>query len=355
MARELRRICGADYLPKQFDLDENSNIKPQPNMNQQRPATNNQNNHWVNSNTFQTLPAYPPGFQPSSNQNYLNFPKQVPIPTNWQPYIQHQQRYLSTGFSNGKHNNYFNPVLHRQMGNNLWNEELNGFKEDKRQRSNIVISWWNGGGAVRRRITTNYYLSKYLKTQCDIFAYGEALASKQRGLSLPWYYTILHPSRVSLGHFTRRGIAIFLLEKYLQKITKVYASEKFDIIWLRLPTNPAPTYVCFFYAPGDHHPESIRMEYYSVLRETFDKFSSLGKIYMMGGTNARLGSILRDRDIHGTPISNRNKPLFLGFLEYTGLKIVNKYFALGVPTYEILQRKSSIIDMCLTNEMMNVR
>ena len=119
MARELRRICGASYLPRQFDLYENSNIEPQPNTNQHRPATNNQNNQWFNSNTFQTLPAYPPGFQPSSNQNHLNFPNQVPISTNWQPYIQFKQRYLSTGFSNGKHNDYFNPALYRQMGNNI--------------------------------------------------------------------------------------------------------------------------------------------------------------------------------------------------------------------------------------------
>ena len=89
--------------------------------------------------------------------------------------------------------------------------------------------------------------------------------------------------------------------------------------------------------------------------EKLEKFSTLGKIYMLGDTNARLGSILSDMDINGTPISNRNTPLLLEFLDYTGLKIVNKSFALGVPAYEILQRKRSIIDMCLTNDMMNVR
>ena len=119
MARELRRICGTNYIPRQFDIDENPNIKPQQNSYQYRPATSNQQHQQLNNNTFRTLPAYPPGFQPISNQNHLNFSNQVPISTNWQPYVHHQQRYLSTGFSSNKQNNCFNPVIQGNMGNNL--------------------------------------------------------------------------------------------------------------------------------------------------------------------------------------------------------------------------------------------
>ena len=61
---------------------------------------------------------------------------------------------------------------------------------------------------------------------------------------------------------------------------------------------------------------------------------------MVGDTNARLGSFLDDKDVNGVLISNRNKPLILGFLDYTGMKILNKSHAFGVPTYEIVGKKS---------------
>ena len=45
----------------------------------------------------------------------------------------------------------------------------------------------------------------------------------------------------------------------------------------------------------------------------------------------------------------KNKPLFLGFLEYSGLTLLNKKYFNGIPTYEILNRKKSIIDFALAN------
>ena len=128
-------------------------------------------------------------------------------------------------------------------------------------QQSINISWWNGGGAIRRRIRTNFSLRKYLKSNCDIFAYGEALAKNQRGLSLPGYFTIMHSSKPLRTNGCRRGIVIFCLQKYRQMISKVYASDKFDIIWLCLPTDEGNAYICFFYAPGDHHNQSLRIEY----------------------------------------------------------------------------------------------
>ena len=69
----------------------------------------------------------------------------------------------------------------------------------------------------------------------------------------------------------------------------------------------------------------------------------------MGDTNARLGPALDDRNLHGQLISNRNKPLFLEFLQYSGLTILNAIYCKGVATYEIPNKKRSIIDLCLTN------
>ena len=76
---------------------------------------------------------------------------------------------------------------------------------------------------------------------------------------------------------------------------------------------------------------------------------------MLGDSNARLGSILDDRDINGVFVSNKNKPLLLGFLDYTGLQVLNKMFTKGTPTFEIVKRKRSIIDICLTNSISEVK
>ena len=71
----------------------------------------------------------------------------------------------------------------------------------------------------------------------------------------------------------------------------------------------------FFYAPGAHLPEEIRLKFYSIFTKKYDKFASKGKVFLIGDSNARLGNFVNDLDINGKPVSNKNKPLFLGFLE----------------------------------------
>ena len=70
---------------------------------------------------------------------------------------------------------------------------------------------------------------------------------------------------------------------------------------------------------------------------------------MTGDTNARLGRILNDRNLNGKLTINQNQPLLQGFLEYSGLTILNSKFCKGIPTYEITGKKRSIIDLGLTN------
>ena len=69
----------------------------------------------------------------------------------------------------------------------------------------------------------------------------------------------------------------------------------------------------------------------------------------MGDSNSRLGEFLDDVDIHGNLVSNKNKPLFLGFLEYSGLTLLNKKYCKGIPTYQVTNKRQSIIDFALTN------
>ena len=74
----------------------------------------------------------------------------------------------------------------------------------------------------------------------------------------------------------------------------------------------------------------------------------------MGDTKARLGSFLCDKDIHGNYVTNPNSPLLSEFLDFSGLIILNKIFCLAIPTYEIVNRKKSIIDMSFTNSLDSV-
>ena len=118
---------------------------------------------------------------------------------------------------------------------------------------------------------------------------------------------------------------------------------------MRLNTISQSLYFCCFYAPGSHHPLSVRNRFYDFFRTKFAEFAALGRVYLIGDTNARLGSVLEDRNLNGRFTSNANEPLFLEFLEYSGLVILNSKYCRGVPTYEIINKKRSIIDLCLTN------
>ena len=129
----------------------------------------------------------------------------------------------------------------------------------------------------------------------------------------------------------------------------MYSSKIFDIVWINLQLQDEVLYFCFFYAPGAHLAEAIRLKFYQTFTVNYDKFAAKGKVLLVGDSNARLGKFLSDIDIHGNIVSNKNKPLFLGFLEYSGLTLLNKKYCIGIPTYEIINRKRSIIDFALTN------
>ena len=110
----------------------------------------------------------------------------------------------------------------------------------------------------------------------------------------------------------------------------------------------------FFYAPGVNHEEKCREEFWDELREGVDQYKDK-KMYLIGDSNAKLGELLGDQDIHGKTQSNKNKPLLLGFLLYTGMKNLNRIYEWGTPTYEILGKKRSIIDVAITNCLSTVR
>ena len=214
--------------------------------------------------------------------------------------------------------------------------------------------WWNGGGKIRSRLKTNPLLGKLLLKEPDVFIYGEAETPSPSNLNVNGYICHLHESRLNIEGNYRRGLAIFYLKKYRYVFNPVYSCRKYDIVWMRLKSAEI-SHFCFFYCPGAHHPLPIRSKFYSHLSQQFSKYSALGKVFLVGDTNARLGSVLNDRNLHGQLISNRNKPLFLEFLQHSGLTILNSIYCKGVATYEIPNKKRSIIDLCLTNSTESVQ
>ena len=136
-------------------------------------------------------------------------------------------------------------------------------------------------------------------------------------------------------------------------MTKDFASQKFDIIWLRLRLKSKDQIYCFFHAPGANRSDEEVTSFYDDLRKGYQRYQ-IEDIFMIGDSNARLGSFSSDTDVHGKLTTNKNRPHFMGFLSFSGLKYVNNTFAKGVPTYEIKGSKKSIIDVCLTNALNEV-
>ena len=217
------------------------------------------------------------------------------------------------------------------------------------------ICWWNGGGNIKQRLNTNPELRKFLSKKPDIFVYGETCSPSSLGLSINGYSLYLHKAKLNVEGNYRRGLAVFYRSNYRFLLTKVYSSNIYDIVWFRFSSFKELLHFCFFYAPGSHHPLPARTKFYEIFSSTYTKFASLGKVFLVGDTNARLGCLLDDRNVRGAFITNSNQPLFIDFLQYSGLEILNTVFCKGVPTYEIVGKKRSIIDLGLTNSIESVQ
>ena len=223
---------------------------------------------------------------------------------------------------------------------------------EQEKEHGITASWWNGGGKLIPRLKVNPELMNFMATEPDIFAYRESLVFRCTGdMCIPGYNAITHKAQ---KEGMRRGIVVYYRKKLNQIITKARSSKKFDIIWLRMGTSIDEILICFFYAPGVHHEEDRREEFYDELRKGVDKYRDK-KIFLMGDSNARLGEYSQDLNVHGEHTSNKNKTLFLGLLDYTGLTLLNKIYALGTPTYETPGKKKSKIDVALTNKVTTVQ
>ena len=232
-----------------------------------------------------------------------------------------------------------------------------GKKRRKREKVEVpetgnVVAWWNGGGKLIPRIKANPELQRFMATNPDIFAYGEALVFKStKEHNITGYKMMLHKARTD---GIRRGIAVYYRDKHAHTITKDATSKEFDIIWIRMKNKKDERIFGFFYAPGAHKDECIRERFYDELRRGVDSYRGK-KVYLLGDSNARLGDYSGDKDIHGKTTTNKNKTLFMGFVQYTGMVYLNKTYAWAEPTYEIPGQKKSIIDVALANSLKQVK
>ena len=108
------------------------------------------------------------------------------------------------------------------------------------------VCWWNGGGAIRKRICVNPGLDSLMKTNPDLFVYGESACSNARGLFLSGYRFLFHRACIKDKQKFRRGLVIFYKDKYHNVISKAYSSKNFDIVWIKLATKSKILYFCFF-------------------------------------------------------------------------------------------------------------
>ena len=202
------------------------------------------------------------------------------------------------------------------------------------------------------RLRINPILHSILEEKPDVFVYLESQIYKKIASVIPHYSLHIHIAKRATN---RRGIAIFYKSEHTHNFSIDFTSNKYDIVWARFenqnPNNAQRHFyiLCFFYAPGDSHSDTIRSDFFDEMRMGFDRYPKGTNIFLMGDSNARLGTYSQDMNIKAKYVSNKNKPLFLGFLEYTGMTYLNNLFARGVPTYEITGKRQSIIDVGLTN------
>ena len=243
--------------------------------------------------------------------------------------------------------------IEEKKSNNCINGVFNSRNPLSPNNNLFKICFWNGGGKIQTRLKTNPELRNFLTRKPDIFVYGETGPTPQ-GLSISGYTCYVHKSKLNTCGNYRRGLAIFSLLKYRHSLTKIYSSNNYDIVWFSFDSPLKTLYFCFFYAPGAHHSYAVRSKFYEIFSSQYSRFASLGHVYLLGDTNARLGHLINDRNVHGVYTTNSNKPLFLEFLQYSGLTILNSKFCKGIPTYQIVNKKRSIIDLGLTNAIESV-
>ena len=174
---------------------------------------------------------------------------------------------------------------------NIFHKPLVRFQKEslKKDSSNVklVINYWNGGGCFLSRIRTNPELLNLLGELPDVFVYAESCVYTSITSPLSKYDLLIHAAK---RKSCRRGLAVLFLQKHRYSISKDHTSKRFDILWLKFKNDFRDEVYCFFYAPGQHHPEKMRMELYDELRSGFERYSIDVKIFLLGDSNARLGA-----------------------------------------------------------------
>ena len=177
------------------------------------------------------------------------------------------------------------------------------------------------------RLCVNPELKQLLATKPDIFVYAESLIfSKPRSTQKQFLqdYDCYHLTAVK--NTCRRGISVFYLKQHRFVLSKDLVSNQYDIVWVKLQNTEQKMVFCFFYSPGENKSACERLRFYDELRAGYKKHSKIFNIFLLGDSNARLGSFSQDKGINGQYVSN-NKANFLGFLDYTGLTYLNAIYA----------------------------
>ena len=143
-------------------------------------------------------------------------------------------------------------------------------------KNNITIMYWNGGGCFHYRVRANPELQSLLNCSPEIFVYAETCYKKLSPSPLSGYDIIRHPAKMGS---CRRGLAVLFKQKFRYCLSKQHASKKFDILWLKFKNETTEVIYCFFYAPGQSHPDGDRTTFYDELRSVYDRYNREAKIF----------------------------------------------------------------------------
>ena len=110
----------------------------------------------------------------------------------------------------------------------------------------FTIMFWNGGGCMLSRLSVNPELKEIFSAKPNMFVYVQSLVFRVVEKKLPGYSALHHFAK---PNSCRRGITVYLQEKFQFCISKDSACDSFDILWIRLQSSSEAFIFCFSMPP----------------------------------------------------------------------------------------------------------
>ena len=181
---------------------------------------------------------------------------------------------------------------------------------------------------MRKLSRSNRNLSRYLFQHLpDFMTLTETKCTKINKIPKVGGYFKFCTKANHTGGVPSGGLCILVKNNLRFVASKVFSCSRNSILWIKIElADRKPLFVGVIYCRTEKFSDEVS-EFFNVLAKNVSEFSKEGNICLMGDFNCRI------RDFLGDKCQNKNADRLHTFLKFSGLKILNKHFSYGVPTY----------------------